>query len=125
MKYLGIDYGTKKAGLAVSDGKLADPLTVLRFENEEELIKKVNNIIQREKIEKVVVGVSENEMGKKSKEFAKKINSVTFDETLTSKDAINYAILAGVPKQKRRKNEDAYAATIMLQNYLDSSSLDI
>jgi putative Holliday junction resolvase len=120
MKYLGIDYGTKKAGLAVSDGKLADPLTVLRFENEEELIKKVNNIIQREKIEKVVVGVSENEMGKKSKEFAKKINSVTFDETLTSKDAINYAILAGVPKQKRRKNEDAYAATIMLQNYLDS-----
>ena len=120
MKYLGIDYGTKKAGLAVSDGKLADPLMVLRFENEEELIKKVNNIIQREKIEKVVVGVSENEMGKMSKEFAKKINAVTFDETLTSKDAVNYAILAGVPKQKRRKNEDAYAATIMLQNYLDS-----
>ena len=120
MKYLGIDYGTKKAGLAVSDGKLADPLTVLRFENEEELLRKVNNIIQREKIEKVVVGVSENEMGKKSKEFAKKINAVTFDETLTSKDAVNYAILAGVPKQKRRKNEDAYAATIMLQNYLDS-----
>ena len=47
MKYLGIDYGTKKAGLAVSDGKLADPLTVLRFENEEELLRKVNNIIQR------------------------------------------------------------------------------
>lgn len=120
MKYLGIDYGTKKAGLAVSDGKLADPLMVLRFENEEELLKKINNIVQKEKIEKVVVGVSENEMGERSKEFAKKIKAITFDETLTSKDASTFAIMAGVPRNKRRRNEDAYAATIMLQNYLDS-----
>lgn len=124
MKYLGIDYGTKKAGLAVSDGKLAEPLMVLRFESEEELLRKVNNIIQSERIEKVVVGVSENEMGKKSKEFAKKIKAIIFDETLTSKDANLFAIEGGIPRKKRKNMEDAFAATIMLQNYLDSSNIN-
>jgi putative Holliday junction resolvase len=124
MKYLGIDYGKKKAGLAFSEGKLAEPLVVLRFENKEELLKKLNEVIKKEKPEKIVVGVSEGEMGEESRQFAKKINAETFDETLTSQDANTFAIESGISRKKRKNMEDAFAATIMLQNYLDSSNIN-
>lgn len=127
MRFLGIDYGTKKVGLSVSDGKLAEPLKVIRYDNAKSLLRKVEQVVQVEKIQKVIIGVSEGEMAEETKKFISTLSSslfpiscIPFDETLTSKDAINFAISAGVPKQKRRKNEDAYAATIMLQNYLDS-----
>ena len=121
MKFLGIDYGRKKIGLALSDGKLAEPYKVIRYENKESLNVAIKNIIEKEKIDKVIVGISENEMGNESKEFAKEINAETYDETLTSIDAITLSIQGGVKRKKRKEMEDAYAATIMLQNYIDQS----
>ena len=67
MKYLGIDFGTKRIGLAVSDedGILAFPKKVilnnaLKFEN-------IQDIIQKEKIEALVVGEPLNHLGKLNK----------------------------------------------------------
>jgi len=120
MKYLGIDYGRRKIGLAVSDGKLAEPLKVIRYKDLIVSIEQIKNVIKREKIEKVVVGMSEGDMAEESKRFAKMLNAEMYDETLTSIDAITLSIQGGVKRKKRREMEDAYAATIMLQNYLDS-----
>ena len=120
MKYLGIDYGRRKIGLAVSDGKLAEPLKVIRYKDLIVSIEQIKNVIKREKIEKVVVGMSEGDMAEESKRFAKMLNAEMHDETLTSIDAITLSIQGGVKRKKRREMEDAYAATIMLQNYLDS-----
>lgn len=120
MKYLGIDYGRKKIGLAISDGKLAEPMKVIRYKDIESLLPQIKKIIEKEKIDKVIVGVAENEIAKEQKEFAKKLNAETCDETLTSIDAIALSIQGGVKRKKRKSMEDAYAATIMLQNYLDS-----
>lgn len=119
MKILGIDYGRSKVGLALAEGPLAEPWKVIRNSNKDLLIHDIKKIIETEKIEKVVVGVSEGEMAEESKEFAKNFDADTFDETLTSQDAQTLSRQAGINRKKRHEMEDAYAACIMLQNYVD------
>lgn len=113
MRILGIDYGRSKIGLAVAENGLAEPWKVV---NPIELKK----ILEKEKFDKIVVGISEGEMGTESGKFAKTLGAETFDETLSTQDAQKLSREAGVSKKKRRGMEDAYAASIMLQNYLDS-----
>jgi putative Holliday junction resolvase len=128
MKILAIDYGRAKVGLAVSSGILAEPLCVIRYKRLEELVRKVEQVVQVEQVEKVVVGVSEGKMGIESRNFSltlsKSLETVlveTWDETLSTHEAQTASIEAGMSRKKRREMEDAYAATIMLQNYLDSN----
>ncbi len=120
MKYLGIDYGRRKIGLAVSDGKLAEPYQVIRYKDYDKMIAHIQRIIEKQKIEKVVVGVSEGEMGEESKKFAEIFKAETFDETLSSHDAQQMSIASGMGRKKRKEMEDAFAASIMLQSYLDN-----
>ncbi len=125
MKILGIDYGRKKIGLAIAEGNLSEPLAVIRYKDIRILSDRIKKIIESEKIEKIVVGISEGEMGEDSKKFSLglsqslRIPVETFDETLTSQDARRLSIEAGISRKKRRGMEDAYAASIMLQNYID------
>ena len=119
MKFLGVDYGRSKVGLAVAESKFAQPLKVVRYTDIKLLVSQIQKIIEQEKIEKVVVGVSEGEIAKESKEFAKLIGAETFDETLSTHDAQELSKQAGIKRKKRKNMEDAFAATVMLQNYLD------
>jgi putative Holliday junction resolvase len=119
-KILGIDYGRKKTGLAIAEGPLAEPLFVIRYSDIKTLEAKIKELVEKYKIEKIVIGVSEGKMGKESREFADRLGAETFDETLTTKEAQNLSIEAGINQKKRQEMEDAYAAAIMLQNYLDS-----
>jgi putative holliday junction resolvase len=125
MKILGIDYGRSKIGLATSDGPLAEPLSVIRYTDTKTLVDKLIKIIQERDIEKVVFGVSEGQMAEESKNFSinfgkiAKIPVETFDETLSTQDAQRMSMEAGIGQKKRHQMEDAYAASIMLQNYLD------
>lgn len=118
-KILGIDYGRSKVGLSIADGPLSEPLKVIRYKDLDKLVSEIKNLIEKENIEKVVVGVSEGKMGEESKDFAKNFNAETFDETLTSQDAQALSREAGISRKKRHEMEDAYAAAIMLQNYID------
>src|SRR6266404_4505861 len=67
--YLGIDFGLSKIGVALSFGSLSEPYKTLRYKTKEELILKLKQIIEKEKVEKIIVGMSEGEMAKKTKEF--------------------------------------------------------
>lgn len=122
MKILGIDYGRRKVGLAIAEGSLAAPFKVLSVESFDDAIEKVKKLLQVLQVEKAVVGVSEGEMGEEQKEFARVLGAETFDETLTTQDAQKLSIEAGISRKKRRGMEDAYAASVMLQNYLDQIS---
>lgn len=129
MKILGIDYGRKKVGIAISEGSLADPFVVIRYKDVGSLIKEIGKIVEREKIEKLVIGISEGEMGEESKAFSNQlaeslsVSIETFDETLTSQDAQRLSREAGVARKKRHEMEDAYAASLMLQNFLDEKAM--
>lgn len=126
MRLLGIDYGGRKVGLAISEGKVAEPLYVIRYLDEKALRASIGGIIKEFEIEKVIVGVSEGEMGEESKKFSLSLSQKlqipveTFDETLSTQDAQRVSIEAGIKRKKRKRMEDAYAAAIMLQGYLDT-----
>jgi len=137
MRILGIDYGRKKIGLAFADSKLADPLVVVHGETMEELIEELKKIILKNQVEEIVVGISENEMGEESRNFSRSLSKSlrrsrlfripieTFDETLTTQEAQKLAIEAGIKRQKRKGLEDAYAAALMLQSYLDEKEINV
>lgn len=127
MRLLGIDYGRRKVGLAISEGKVAEPLYVIRYSDTKILEQKIKKIIESEKIEKVVVGISEGQMAEETKKFLNAIRYTllpvpidTFDETLSTHDAQRASIEAGIKRKKRKSMEDAYAAATMLQGYLDA-----
>lgn len=126
MRLLGIDYGQKKIGLAISEGRLAEPLKVLKYEELDILIKKILVIIENESIKKIIVGISEGKMASKTKKFGQKLEGIINvpvifqDETLTTQDAQKLAIEGKINRKKRKSLEDAYAATLILQSYLDT-----
>lgn len=127
MKTLGIDYGRSKVGIAIGIDTFAEPLKVIKYKDIKTLSEVIKKIVEEEKIKKVIVGISEGTMAEEIKIFvstiAKHLMPIaceTYDETLTSSDAQKMSIAAGVPQKRRHDMEDAYAASIMLQNYLDS-----
>ena len=123
MKYLGIDWGLKKIGLAVSEGKLASPLLNLEINGLKDGVEKITNLVKKENIELVILGKPEGSMGKivdKTYQafLKKKINIKLADETLSTKDAQKLMIEMGFG-QKARGEDNAIAAAIILQRYLD------
>lgn len=123
MKYLGVDWGLKRVGLAVSDGEIASPLTILAITNLQDGLQKMLSFIAREKVEIVVIGKPEGESGKRVTGVVKKLKQAGVevreaDENLSTKEAQEILIKMGV-KQKSRRFDDAVAATLILQRYLD------
>lgn len=127
MKLLGIDYGRRKVGIAIADGPLAEPLQVIRYKDTKILSDQLRNIVEKERIDKIIVGISEGETAKETMQFLSAIRYPlspipieTFDETLTTQDAQKMAIEAGIKRSRRKAFEDAFAAAVMLQSYLDT-----
>jgi len=123
MRYLGIDFGSKRVGLSLSDiyGRMAFPHSVI--ENTEKLIDEVVAFIRREEVTAVVLGESRdfggepNKIMKQITEFKLSLESrlehpVIFqNEVLTSREAMHI--------QGDNALNDASAAAIILQSYLD------
>ena len=132
-KALGIDYGTKRTGIAITDAMqiIASGLTTVATHNLDDFIA---DIVSKEKIECFVVGDPKNLDGtntnstghvngfvKRLKQQYSTIPVNQIDERFTSKIA-KQSILASGVKKKERENKalvDEVSATIILQNYLD------
>lgn len=124
MRYLGIDYGMKRVGLALSDeaGNFAYPHSVIR--NDKNLLKNVRELCEKEKVKKIVLGESldyknepnklmaEINIFKRNIEEILKMNVYFQTETLSSAEAERI--------QGKVEKLDASAAAIILQNYIDS-----
>ena len=125
MNILGIDFGLSKVGVAIATSKIAEPSIVIHYKDQKLMIEQIKRMCVLEKIEKIVVGISEGEMEKKTKDFIKELKTeiiipiTPFDETLSTLDAQRMGIEAHMKKGKRRRMEDAMAAAVMLQNYID------
>ena len=135
MKYLGLDLGTRTLGVALSDAThLVDtPIKVIRFEDSmyEETIEPLREIINSEKIEKIILGLPKNmnnTIGDRAnttleyKEMIEKIFGLPVimqDETLSTVAAHNYMLEADLSRKKRKEKVDGLAASIILQTYLD------
>jgi len=132
MRYLGIDYGKNHIGMAISEGFLAQPYpgkmqnAKCKMQNDNSKLKIIKEIINKEGIEKIIIGISEGKMAERTKEFAEGMKRITglpviyYDETLTSQEAIKKMIEAGKKKKFKKEREHNIAACIILQDYLDS-----
>lgn len=118
-KLLGVDYGRGKIGLAVSTGTIADPYKVIRVNGFDDAVEKTLLIASELGVTGIVVGISESFMALEQKKFAEAVSGVTSDETLSTLEAQELSKQAGISRKKRHEMEDAYAASIILQNYLD------
>ncbi len=125
MKILAIDYGTKHLGLAISEGILAEPYGKLDFKDNQELLANLVKICNKEKIEKIVIGLPQGSLVAIIKKFSQELFELTNlpivfqDETLTSEDAKQKMVESGKPYKKRQSEEHIIASCLILQEYLD------
>ena len=132
-RILAIDYGTTRIGVAISDptGIIASPLCVVDVSEGREL-DELAEIISREAVEKVVVGLprrlagDEGPAAQRVREFVAELSEriavpvVTWDERLTTAQAERAMIAGGTRREQRRSRIDKVAAALMLQSYLDA-----
>lgn len=135
-KALGIDYGTKRTGIAITDALqlVASGLTTVATHTIEDFIEK---LLLKENIECFVIGEPKNLDGTKTDSsahvygFVKRLKKLypeicvhMIDERFTSRIASRSILASGLKKSKRRDKSlvDEVSATIILQSYLDSIS---
>ncbi|MBE17784.1 MAG: Holliday junction resolvase RuvX [Nitrospinae bacterium] len=135
-RILGIDYGNKRVGISISDELqlTAQPLTLLKRENDKDLITEIKKIISLYEIEKIVIGFPVLLDGTHSKQtkITKKFISLMrksselpiekWEERLSTIEAGK--ILSSASKNKRKQNIDIVSAQIILQGFLDKIRKD-
>ncbi len=134
MRYLGLDVGSRRIGVAVSDelGLTAQPvLTLERRSNRREDLRSLARLCRRFGVAGIVVGNPVHLSGEvspqaaKTQAFAAALGEITglpvhlLDERLTTRKAHQILYEAGHERQKHRKVVDQVAATLILQSFLD------
>ena len=134
MRILGIDYGKKRLGLALSDEEetLASPLSVYRRRNLDRDLAFLTHLVDEKDVGRVVVGLPRNmdgTLGEMSQEVLAFVGALkgkidlsvdTFDERLTTAEAERVLIQADLSRKRRKTLKDSLAAVLILQGYLDS-----
>ena len=132
-RIIGIDYGSKKTGIATTDPLqiICSPLTTV---STSELFAFLENYLSNEEVETIVVGDPKNLDGspaqiahlvvgftRKLKELYPHLTIVLQDERFTSKEAKQIIINSGTKKKKRRDKSlvDKVSASLILQTYMD------
>ncbi len=136
MRVIGIDYGTVRTGIAISDptGTFAQPAGFIRCDSlsMQQLAEQLELKIREIKAEKIVLGLPKHMSGDEGTHAAKVRELATLleektgikvkliDERLTSMSAEKILIEGNVSRDKRKEKVDAVAACIILQLFLDS-----
>ena len=133
MKIMGIDYGDARTGISISDptGFLAGQPQVIHQWNLEKLTDELCELIRRERIEEIVMGLprnmdsTEGERAQKCRALAAELETrtgvpvVLWDERRTTIEAHAILHATGKKQKKHKQSVDAVAATLILQGYLD------
>jgi len=134
MKYLAIDYGDKRTGLATCDPNetITSPLTILS--TREELPNKIAEIIETENVDAVVIGLpfnmdgSEGFQAKRVRQFAEQLQkqlNITIhfqDERLSTFEAQGKLEQTDLSKKTKSRRLDAVAAAQILQDFLETKN---
>lgn len=133
MRILGIDFGERRIGLAISDhdGRLAVPLTTLKRQDDRSAIHQIVDVVRREGVEGLVIGDPVGLDGRRGRaaervdRFAGRLEAASgltcqrIAETLTSREAEERLAAAGVARRRWPEHIDQVAAQILLQEALD------
>lgn len=140
MRVLGLDYGSKTVGVAVSDplGITAQGVETIERKDENKLRKtlaRIEELVKEYTVETIVLGFPKNmnntvgERGEKTLEFQAMLERrtgvpvVLWDERLTTVEAERTLMESNVRRENRKKYVDKIAAVFILQGYLDSIAI--
>lgn len=140
MRILGLDYGTKTVGVAVSDalGLTAQAIETITRKEENKLRRtcaRIEELINEYSVEKIVLGFPKHmnndigERAEKALEFRDMLQRrtglevVMWDERLTTVEAERTLIESNVRRENRKRHIDQLAAVFILQGYLDFLSM--
>ncbi len=136
-RVLGLDYGTKTVGVAVSDELFitAQGLETITRKEENKLRKtlaRIEELIQEYGVEEIVLGYPKNmdntigERGKAAEEFRDRLEKrcglpvILWDERLTTMESERILMDGGIRRENRKSRIDWMAASLILQSYMDS-----
>lgn len=134
MRILAVDHGEKRIGLALSDptATIASPLKVIEHTSRLMDAAQVANVAEESEAGLIVIGQSFDEegnanlAGRRAARFAEALKEQTqipvvlWDESFSTQDARTARIELGVSRKKRGGHQDAFAAVVILQSYLES-----
>ena len=135
MRVLAVDHGEKRIGIALSDptATIASPLKVIEHVSRLMDAAQVANLAHENEAGLIVVGQSFDEegmpnlAGRRAAKFAQALQEQTqipvvlWDESFSTQDARATRIELGVSRKKRGGHQDALAAVVILQSYLESN----
>ena len=136
MRIIGLDYGTKTVGVAVSDALMitAQPLETIERKSANKLrqtLARIESIIEEYQAERIVLGYPKNmnntigeraeatEQFKEDLERRTGLEVILWDERLSTVEAERILMDTGVRRENRKQYVDKMAAAVILQNYLD------
>lgn len=136
MRIMGLDFGSKTVGVAISDPLLitAQGIEIIRRKEENKLrqtLARIEELIVEYQVEEIVLGLPKNMNSTEgvrvelTQEFREKLERRTglpvhmWDERLTTVAADKAMMEAGIRREKRKDYVDMIAATLILQGYLD------
>lgn len=133
-RVLGVDYGEKRIGLALSDELqiIARPLGLVEVKRGKDAIEEILSVVSANEVGEIVVGKPLTLRGKVSAATSRVTKFVhdltarshvavsTWDERLTTKQSERSLIESGMSRQKRKLKVDSVAAALILQSYLDA-----
>lgn len=136
MRIMGLDYGSKTVGVAVSDALqiTAQGIEIVRRKQENKLrqtLARIEELIVEYEVEKIVLGLPKNmndtvgERAERSLQFQEMLERrtglpvVMWDERLTTVSADKAMMEAGIRRENRKEYVDSIAAALILQGYLD------
>ena len=139
MRIMGLDYGSKTIGVAVSDplGLTAQGVEIIRREEENKLrksLRRIEELVKQYEVEELVLGFPKNmnntigERAEKSLQLKETLERrlglpvVMWDERLTTVEANRTLMESGVRRENRGKYVDMIAAVFILQGYLDAKA---
>ncbi len=142
MRVMGLDYGSKTVGVAISDPLkiTAQGIETIQRKEENKLRKtlaRIEELVKEYEVEQIVLGFPKNmnntigERAEKSLELKEMLERrtglpvVMWDERLTTVEAERTLIESNVRRENRKKYVDKIAAVFILQNYLDSLSMKL
>lgn len=136
MRILGLDFGSKTVGVAVSDELMltAQGLEIVKTVSNKlrQTLARIEQIVTEYQVERIVLGYPKNmnntegERCEKTKEFAQMLERrtglsvVLWDERLTTVAADRHMMESGIRRENRKQYVDEIAAVFILQGYLDS-----
>lgn len=134
MRILGLDFGTVRLGVALSDemGWTAQPLEVIKRSDNGDELDSLARIVEEYNVDEIVIGMPFNmdgtvgPMAEAVREFAEDLKSRfelpvrEWDERLSSKAAERVLIEGNIRRKKRKTLIDKVSAAMILQGYLDS-----